>query len=341
MSAFTEWGPMYVPTAHDVADAAMRLEGLVRKTPLVPATGFPGWLKLESMQHTGAYKVRGALNALLSQVARGDRRPVVAASAGNHAAGVAYAARLVGLQAITVVPRTAPLTKIQRTESLGARVIRHGADFEAAYAEARRLSRLQGWRFLHAFDDPDIIAGQGTIAHELLAHEPDVVLVPVGGGGLASGIGLALAARGVRVVGVQVAGVDAMARTLRGTLGGFVPAETMADGVRVSAPGELTARICSRVLDEIVTVSEEAVRDAMLRLAIEDRVVAEGAGALAAAALPLVEGRRKIAVVSGGNVDLEALLALRSENKHASPPALGPPRHAITEPLVRVSLNSA
>ena len=153
-----------LPTAHDVADAAMRLEGLVRRTPLVPATGFPGWLKLESMQHTGAYKVRGALNALLCQGAGGDRRPVVAASAGNHAAGVAYGARVAGIEAITVVPCSAPLTKIQRTRSLGARVICHGARFEDAYAEARRLARVEGWRFLHAFDDPDIIAGQGTIA---------------------------------------------------------------------------------------------------------------------------------------------------------------------------------
>jgi len=293
------------------------------------------------MQHTGAYKVRGALNALLCQAARGDRRPVVAASAGNHAAGVAYAARVVGLEAVTVVPCSAPVTKIQRTQSLGARVICNGATFEDAYAEARRLSHVEGWRFLHAFDDPDIIAGQGTIAHELLAHEPDVVLVPVGGGGLAAGVGLALAARGVRVIGVQVAGVDAMSRALRGTLGGFVPAETMADGVRVSAPGALTTRICRRVLDDLITVSEGDVREAMLRLAVEDRVVAEGAGALAAAALTMVPGERKIAVVSGGNVDLEALLALRSRDGLAPSPTVNAPRHAVTEPLATVSLSSA
>lgn len=329
------------PTAHDVADAANRLEGLVRRTPLVPATGFPGWLKLESMQITGAYKVRGALNAMLRQVARGDRRPVIAASAGNHAAGVAYAARLVGLDAITVVPLAAPLTKIQRTQRLGARVIQFGDTFEAAYREARRLAQSEHWRFLHAFDDPDIIAGQGTIAHELLAHEPDVVLVPIGGGGLASGMGLALAARGVRVVGVQVAGVDAMARALRGEQAEFRPADTIADGVRVSAPGRLTRRICESVLDDIVTVSEEAVRDAMLRLAVDDCVVAEGAGALAAAALAMVPGRRKVAVVSGGNVDLEALVNLRARHGHPTSPRLDIPRRSITAPLMPLSRNSA
>lgn len=316
------------PTRRDVADAAARLHGLIRRTPLVPSSGFDGWLKLESLQHTGAYKVRGALNALLQQAARGDRRPVVAASAGNHAAGVAYAARLVGVEVITVVPATAPQAKITRTRSLGARVIEHGPHFEAAYAEARRLARLNGWRFLHAFDDPDIIAGQGTIAFELLHHQPDVVLVPIGGGGLAAGMGLVLAAYGVRLVGVQVAGVDAMARTLRGDTTPFYPAETIADGVRVRTSGALTTQICREVLDDIITVTEAEVRAAMLRLAVDDRIVAEGAGALAAAGLHHVPGQRKIAVVSGGNVDLDALLRLRPEGGPESTGAPTPPQRS-------------
>ena len=266
-------------------------------------------MKLENLQHTGAYKVRGALNALAMQVGRGDRRSVVAASAGNHSAGMAYAARCLGLRAIAVVPESAPQSKIQRTEQLGAQVIVRGAGFEEAQEYAQSLARREGARFLPAFDDPDVIAGQGTLGWEVLAHRPDVVLVPVGGGGLASGMGLVLKAHGIRLVGVQVAGVDSMRRTLAGEPLSR-PASTIADGTRVYEPGQLTRRICRTVLDEIVTVSEREVVHAMVRLAREENLMVEGAGALSVAALPKVHGRRRLAVISGGNVDIGQLSAL-------------------------------
>lgn len=294
---------MSLLTSDDVLRAAERLQGRVRRTPVVPSAAFGGLLKLETLQITGAYKVRGAFNALMMQVASGDRRPVVAASAGNHAAGVAWAGRALGLSVVTVVPEGAPETKVTRTRSFGAQVLRHGADFEAAFAEAKRLSEVHNWRFLHPFDDLDVIAGQGSVGVELLAERPDVVALPIGGGGLASGVGTLLKAYGVRVVGVQIRGVDAMAQTLGHTASSTVCSRTVADGIAVRTVGEKTAEICREVLDDLVLVTEDEVRIAMRRLALEDHVIAEGAGAVAAAALDRIPGHKKVAVVSGGNVD--------------------------------------
>jgi threonine dehydratase len=290
-------------------------------TPLVRSEYFDGWLKLETLQVTGSYKVRGALNAVLVALANGDKRPVVAASAGNHARGVAWAARHVGLPAHAVIPITAPHTKIRGTKDLGADVIRYGETYEEALEHARRLAHSNDWRIVPAFDDRDVIAGQGTVGWELLEASPDVVLVPVGGGGLAAGIGTALKARGIRVVGVHVEGLDAMARALHGAAPMGEPRPTIADGVRVRSVGELTSKICVDVVDEIVVVSEATVRRAILDLASFDRVIAEGAGALACAALEQVRGRRKIAVVSGGNIDMATLAALaRDVVAHAPRP---------------------
>jgi len=302
-----------LPDFADVAAAASRLRPLLAPTPLVRSERFDGWLKLEALQVTGSYKVRGASNAMLVALASGDRRPVIAASAGNHARGVAWAANRLGIEAHTVVPVTAPLTKIRGTEALGADVIRSGRSYEEAQDHAQSLARRNGWRFLPAFDDPDVVAGQGTVGWELLDTQADAVIVPLGGGGLAAGVGLALKARGVRIVGVHVEGLDAMARALEGRPGLDAPRATIADGVRVRAAGELTRRICADVLDEIVVVTEAKVRRAVVELAAFDRIVAEGAGALACAALEQVAGARKIAVVSGGNIDLESLIALTGD----------------------------
>lgn len=272
-----------------LAAAQVAVRARLGPTPLVRSHWAGASLKLESLQQTGAYKVRGALAALTAQVARGDVRPVVCASAGNHAAGMAWAARALGLRAVAVVPREAPEAKVARTRGLGAEVIRQGASFEAAAAWARDLARARGYRFLHPFDDPDVIAGQATVGAELLAHAPDVVMVPVGGGGLAAGVCLALAPRGVRVVGVRVCDADRM--------------HSVADGVRVEVLGERTAAILDRYLHDLVTVTDTEVREAMRRLYVEDGLVVEGAGAVATAGLGRVSGRRRVAVVSGGNVD--------------------------------------
>jgi len=271
------------------------------------------WLKLENLQYTGAYKVRGALNALLIQREIGDYRPIVAASAGNHGAGVAWAARQLGLQAIIAVPKNAPRNKIERMVALGAEVVLHGTDFDQCLVWAQRKSITQGWRFLHAFDDPDVIAGQGTVALELLKYKPEVVVVPIGGGGLAAGHALVLKEAGVRLVGAQIEGVDAMASALRGGPKRISPRPTVADSLRVRQAGSLTRVMCQGALESIVLVSEEATLEAMRSLAVQDGIRAEGAGAVAVAALEQVHGTRRIALVSGGNTDLKLG---QSEHQH-------------------------
>ena len=297
----------------DVLAADRRRRGVLRPTPLIYSERLQAWLKLESLQVTGAFKVRGAFNAVARQIDRGDFRPLVTASAGNHALGASWAARHFGRPVCVVVPTTAPATKILGCESLGARVLRHGGSFEDAYVRARELSEERGWRFLHAFDDSDVIAGQGTVALELAELEPDAVLVPIGGGSLAAGMGLILKARGVRVIGVHVEGLDSMARALRGDEGnGELPA-SIADGLRVQRPGALTRAICAEALDDIVSVSESDLRRTVLNLLSHERIVAEGAGAAAVAALEKVKGRRRVAVVTGGNIDGDLLWRLHAE----------------------------
>jgi threonine dehydratase len=198
----------------------------------------------------------------------------------------------------------------------------HGDTFEEAESHARAIALERKWRFLHPFDDPDVIAGQGTLACELGTITPDVVLVPVGGGGLAAGVGIALRGRGTRIIGVQLHGMDAMARSLaRQPALERVP-DTIADGLRVRAPGELTRALCEQLLDDVVLVTEEEVRRAMLDLMVCERIVAEGAGATAVAAVPKVRGRLKVAVVSGGNVDHVKLRELLGE--HVSRDAAAP-----------------
>jgi threonine dehydratase len=288
--------------------AVARVGGVLPETPLLRSEGLGAWLKLENLQVTGAYKVRGALNALAAQAERGDRRPVFAASAGNHGLGVAWSARRLGLGATIVVPDDAPRTKVAGCHALGARVIRTGDGFESCVARARALAHAAGGRFLHAFDDAEVIAGQSTVAAELLAARPDVVVVPIGGGGLVAGVGSVLRRAGIRVVGAQVEGVDSLRRALaREHAPASARPTTLADGLRVAAPGRLPLRIAETFLDEIVVVTEDEVAAALASLALHERVVAEGAGAVAVAALERVAGNRRVAIVSGGNIDASRL----------------------------------
>ena len=296
-------------TQNDVRGATRRLHEHLSPTPVVRNDRFDAWLKLESLQTTGSYKVRGALNALLCRPASVSR--IVAASAGNHARGVAWACRRLGLQATLVMPNRAPRTKVDGTRELGAQVLLEGETFEDARTFATSLAMESGAYLLDPFDDPAVIAGQGSVGVELSALNPDVVLVPIGGGGLAAGVGLALPHS--RVVGVQLAGLDRMARVLSNRPYEPLPPRSIADGVQVREPGHLTRRICETVLDDIVIVTEEEVRRAMLDLLSHARVVAEGAGALTVAALAKVPGQRRTAVVSGGNVDLTTVHTLMSE----------------------------
>jgi len=303
----------------DVLAAQARLRPYLPVTPLHHAERFGVWLKLENLQRTGSYKVRGALNALLAARERGDARPVIAASAGNHAQGLAWAAHRLGVQAITVMPHGAPHNKIAGVAHWGATVRKHGDSYDEACAFARELAQQNGYRFLSAFDDPDVIAGQGTVGIEIAAHVPDVVIVPIGGGGLATGVALALKSQGVRVVGAQVEGVDSMARALRGDVRAFDPVPSLADGVRVKVPGLLTRRLLASLLDDMVIVREAELRETLVRLALEENIIAEGAGALALAAGRRVTGKRKCAVVSGGNIDAAVLAALLSDVRPRAP----------------------
>ncbi len=305
--------------AGDILTAQARLRRYLPPTPLHHAERFGCWLKLENLQRTGSYKVRGALNALLAARERGDHRPVIAASAGNHAQGLAWAAYRLNVPAIAVMPHGAPQTKIAGVAHWGATVRLHGETFDEARAFAMQLAERNGYRFLSAFDDPDVIAGQGTVGMEIAAFAPDVVLVPIGGGGLAAGVALALHAQGVRIIGAQVEHVDAMHRALRGEPEGALPAATLADGVRVKQPGLLTREILSRLLDDIVIVREAELRETLVRLALEEHVIAEGAGALALAAGRRVAGKRKCAVVSGGNIDAAVLAGLLADVRPRAP----------------------
>jgi len=306
-------------TVADVLAAQGRLRRYLDVTPTHYAERFGCWLKLENLQRTGSYKVRGAMNALLAARERGDDRIVIAASAGNHAQGLAWAAYRLGLPAITVMPKCAPQTKVAGVAHWGATVRLHGDGYDEAKAFAARLAAQHDYRLLSAFDDRDVIAGQGTVGLELAALAPDVVLVPIGGGGLAAGVALALKAQGVKVVGAQVEGVDAMARALRGESTTAEPAVTLADGVRVREPGHLTRRLLASLLDDIVIVREAELRETLVRLALEQHVIAEGAGALALAAGRRVAGKRKCAVVSGGNLDAGVLARLLSEVRPGAP----------------------
>lgn len=321
-------------TASDVLAAQARLRRHLDVTPMHYAERFGCWLKLENLQRTGSYKVRGALNALMAARERGDERTVITASAGNHAQGMAWAAYRLGVPAITVMPKNAPETKVAGVAHWGATVRLHGETYDEAKAFAAELAAHNGFRLLSAFDDVDVIAGQGTVGLEIAsALVPDVVIVPIGGGGLASGVALALKSQGVRIVGAQVEGVDSMARVLRGDHSPFTPVATLADGVRVKDPGLLTRALLTDLLDDVVIVREAELRETLVRLALEEHVIAEGAGALALAAGRRVAGRSKVAVVSGGNVDAGVLAQLLSEVRPRAPRK---PRRRVREPVAEV-----
>ncbi|MCE2943736.1 MAG: threonine dehydratase [Lysobacteraceae bacterium] len=317
-------------TASDVLAASARLRRYLPPTPLHYAERFGCWLKLENLQRTGAYKVRGALNALLAARERGDRRTVITASAGNHAMGLAWAARELKVPVITVMPMTAPVVKAQGVAFLGATVRQSGQTYDEAKAHALQLAEQHGFRYLSAFDDPDVIAGQGTLGIELAAHAPEAVLVPIGGGGLAAGVALALKSQGVRIIGAQVEGVDAMARALKGDASPIMPRPTLADGTRVAEPGTLTREILSRLLDDLIIVREAELRETLARLMLEEHIVAEGAGALALAAGRRVASRRKVAVVSGGNIDAAVFAQLLLDTRPRPP---RPPRRRAADPF--------
>jgi threonine dehydratase len=283
-------------------------------------TGNSVFLKLENRQRTGAYKERGALNKLLSLTASERSQGVIAASAGNHAQAVAYHASKLGIRAKIVMPLATPLIKVSATRGYGGDVVLHGANYDEAFDEALRLSAQDHLTFVHAFDDDAVIAGQGTLGLELLEQYPDLeaVIVPIGGGGLIGGISCALKETNprIQVIGVQPARLPSVKVALADGKPVTLPsAVTIADGIAVRRAGERTLPLIQKYVDDVVTVEEEEIANAVLLLLEREKVLAEGAGAAALAALvnrriPTIKDHaaKKIAIiVSGGNIDVTLL----------------------------------
>ncbi|HEY0840224.1 MAG TPA: threonine ammonia-lyase, partial [Vulgatibacter sp.] len=308
---------------HEVEEARKRLDEHVIYSPCTRSEAFSRqcgakiWFKLENLQLTGSFKERGALNKLLELSAEERARGVITASAGNHAQGVAYHAGRLGIPATIVMPDRTPLIKVTNTRGYGAKVVLAGGNFDEAYAEARRLQEEQGLVFVHPFDDDAVIAGQGTIGLELLEQVPDLdaVIVPIGGGGLISGIAVALkqSRPGIRVIGVQTAALPSMKASVEAGEPVTVKAgQTIADGIAVKRPGGRTLEYVKRYVDEILVVDEEEIANAILLLLEREKTVAEGAAAVALAALlhgycRKLEGENVALILSGGNIDMNLI----------------------------------
>ncbi|HEY4364748.1 MAG TPA: threonine ammonia-lyase [Bryobacteraceae bacterium] len=274
------------------------------------------YLKLENLNVTGSFKERGALNRLLLMSDDERSRGVIAASAGNHAQGIAYHASRLGIRAVICMPVFTPIVKVNATRQWGAQVILHGRDFDEALAEARRRSQNDGLLFIHAFDDEGVVAGQGTIGLELLEQIPDLdaVIAAVGGGGLIGGVACAIKESNprVRVIGVQTAALPSMQAALIARKPVLLPPEpTIADGIAVRQAGTITLGLVQRYVDEIVTVDEEETATAILRLLESQKMLAEGAGAVGVAALlrrkTNLEHQNVAVVIGGGNIDVTLL----------------------------------
>jgi threonine dehydratase len=309
-------------TLADVEAARARLAGVIHETPcaysqrLSDLTGARVFVKLENLQMTGSFKERGAANVLLQLSPAERRRGVVTASAGNHGLAVAFHAARLGVGAVIVMPEWAPLTKVTAARRQGAEVVLHGENYDEAYARAREVETERGLVFVHPFDDLRVIAGQGTIGLELATQVPDLeaVLVPVGGGGLAAGTAVAVKGRkpGVEVIGVQADEVAAMKAAWASGERVTVPsAPTIADGIAVRRAGEHTLALCRQWVDQIVSVSEEEIANAILLLLEIEKTVVEGAGAVPLAALVNKKvagaGKTVALVLSGGNIDVNLI----------------------------------
>lgn len=307
-------------TIADVRTAADRIAGAVVETPMLHSqtlsriAGCEIWLKFENLQFTAAYKERGALNALLLLSEEQRRRGVIAASAGNHSQGLSYHGTRLGVPVTIVMPRTTPTVKVMQTESVGGQIELFGETFDEAYAHARELEAQRGLTFVHPFDDPDVAAGQGTVALEMLTQQPDLdcLVVPIGGGGLMSGMATVARALNpeIALIGVQAKLFPSMYAAIAGramACGG----DTIAEGIAVKAPGRFTAAIVGELVDEILLVEEAALEHAVALLLQIEKTVVEGAGAAGLAAVlsnpERFAGRRVGLVLCGGNIDTRLL----------------------------------
>ena len=307
-------------SASDIKAAAKEIEGEVMRTPLVAAPrlseilGCELYLKLENQQYTGSFKDRGALNKLKSLTAEQAGYGVIAMSAGNHAQGVAHHARRLGIPATIVMPEFAPFTKVERTRELGARVVLLGDTLDASAVAAREIADKENLTFVHPYDDPKIVAGQGTIGFEMLEDQPelDTIVVPIGGGGIISGI--AIAAKSVKpeieMIGVEAELFPSMYQAVN-ELAPSAGGQTLADGIAVKNPGALTRPIIEELVEDILLVDEALIETAVHVLVEQQKIVAEGAGAAGVAALMKEKerfaGRKVGVVICGGNIDVRLL----------------------------------
>ncbi|EJQ99251.1 threonine dehydratase [Bacillus cereus MSX-A1] len=308
----------------DIKKAKEILDVNARKTPLVKSfyltskAGGEIYLKLENMQLTGSFKFRGAFNKISQLTNEEKERGVIACSAGNHAQGVALSSHLLGIKSKIVMPTSAPQAKVDATRGYGSEVILYGDTFDDAKAKCEEIIKETGETYLHPYDDVEVMAGQGTIGLDILDDmwDVDTVIVPIGGGGIISGIAVALKSfnPSINIIGVQADNVHGMKASYdAGRILEHYEAPTIADGCAVKIPGNLTFEIVKDLVDEIVTVSEEELEVAMKDLLQRGKAVVEGAGALATAALlagkvdKYVQGKKVVAVISGGNVDLKRI----------------------------------
>ena len=307
------------PALSEIMEAAKRLKPILHHTELDLSSTFSSmsggniYLKCENRQKTGSFKIRGATNKLSAMIERGERQPVVASSAGNHAQGVAYAASVFGIPATIVMPKNAPIAKIQATEGYGAKVVLAGDVYDDAYAKACEICKEEGAAFLHPYNDLEVIAGQGTLGLEILGDLPtvDIIITPAGGGGLLAGVIAAVKQVNprVQVYGVQAEGANAIAQSFREKrLISTATALTIADGIAVKSPGDITVDIINSFCDGVVTVSDTQIADAILLLMERCKMIVEPAGATPVAAILNrkidVKGKNVVCLLSGGNIDV-------------------------------------
>nr|MDE6490613.1 threonine ammonia-lyase [Muribaculaceae bacterium] len=304
----------------EIYNASRVLKGVARRTPIMSAPKLnPAadiYLKAENLQRTGSFKLRGAYYKISQLTDEEKSRGVIACSAGNHAQGVALGATHNGIRSIICLPAGAPISKVEATRGFGAEVCLVPGVYDDAYEKAIQLQKEHGYTFVHPFDDPLVIAGQGTIGLEILEDMPDVeaVIVPIGGGGLVAGVAFALKSLrpGVKVYGVQSAGAPSMAASLQeGRIQHLNNVSTIADGIAVKEPGVNTFDMCNQYVDQVVTVTDDEIAAAILALIEQQKMVAEGAGAVAVAAAMFnkvpIEGKKVVCLVSGGNIDVTIL----------------------------------
>lgn len=335
--------------------AAQRLKGVLHHTELDLSATFSAmtggniYLKYENSQKTGSFKIRGASNKIAALVERGETGAVVASSAGNHAQGVAYAAHRFGIPATIVMPKTAPIAKAKATEGYGANVVLAGDCYDDAYAKACEICEQEHATFLHPYNDPEVIAGQGTLGLEILGDLPtaDIVIVPAGGGGLLAGVAACIKQINprVQVIGVQAEGADAIAQSFHSH--SYVQTDsvaTIADGIAVKAPGDITVPLIQKYADDVVTVSDLEISEAVLLLMERCKQIVEPSGAAPVAAVLKgkvdVKGKNVVCLLSGGNIDVSFIQCIMSRASCPATAGCASPSRCSTDPAASANCST-